>query len=107
MAQIIWTEPARADLDEIAEYIASDNSDAASRLIRKILETVERLGAYPKSGRYLPELGKGSAYREVIVGSYRVFYCLENDYVYVLHVMRGERSLRIFLLEDRKRKTNG
>ena len=68
MAQIIWTEPARADLDEIAEYIASDNSDAASRLIRKILETVERLGAYPKSGRYLPELGKGSAYREVIVG---------------------------------------
>jgi len=35
MAQIIWTEPALSDLDEIAEYIALDKPNAANRLVEK------------------------------------------------------------------------
>ena len=30
MAEIIWTEPALADLDAIADYIALDKPDAAA-----------------------------------------------------------------------------
>jgi len=33
MAQIIWSEPALLDLNDIAEYIALDKPDAASHLV--------------------------------------------------------------------------
>lgn len=33
MAEIIWTEPALNDLDDIAEYIALSNVEAARQLV--------------------------------------------------------------------------
>ena len=106
MAEVIWTEPALSDLNEIAEYIAIDNFEAASRLVQEVFSVVERLESHPKSGRRPPELEKRSVYREVIVGPCRVFYRIESDKIYILYVMRGERELRVFLLEDRERKNS-
>ncbi len=106
MAQVIWTEPALSDLNEIAEYIALDNFDAAAHLIQEVFSAVERLEQHPKSGRRPPELEKKSRYREIIVRPCRVFYRVENDKVYILYVMRGERELRVFLLEDRARENS-
>jgi ParE-like toxin of type II ParDE toxin-antitoxin system len=34
MAQVVWTEPALADLDAIADYIALDNPEAARLLVK-------------------------------------------------------------------------
>lgn len=104
MAQVIWTDPSLSDLNEIAEYIALDNYDAASHLVQKVFTAVERLESHPKSGRRPPELEKRSVYREVIVGPCRIFYRVEKDKVFILYVMRGERELRILLLEDRARE---
>ncbi|MBV1913919.1 MAG: type II toxin-antitoxin system RelE/ParE family toxin [Pseudomonadales bacterium] len=101
MAQVIWTEPALSDLDEIAEYIALDNFEAAVHLVQRVFSATERLEQHPESGRFLPELEKKTRYREIVVGPCRVFYRLENDKAYILYVMRGERELRVFLLSDR------
>ncbi len=106
MAQVIWTEPALSDLNEIAEYIALNNFDAAAYLVQKVFSAVERLESHPKSGRRPPELDKKTRYREAVVGPCRVFYRLENESVYILYVMRGERELRVFLLEDRARENS-
>ena len=106
MAQVEWTEPALSDLNEIAEYIALDNFDAASRLVQEVFSAVERLESHPKSGRRPPELDKRSIYREIVVGPCRIFYRAEKDTVYILYVMRSERELRVFLLEDRARKNS-
>ena len=103
MVQVIWTEPALSDLNEIAEYIALDNFDAAAHLVQEVFSIVERLERHPNSGRRPPELEKKSRYREVIVGPCRIFYRVENDKVYIMYVMRGERELRVFILEDRAR----
>ena len=100
MAEIIWTEPALNDLDEIAEYIALDKLSAAQNLVRKVFERVDRLADSPNSGRKVPELSP-SKYKEVIVGPCRIFYRVSEDVVYILHVMRVERDLRRYLLEDR------
>lgn len=97
MAEVIWTEPALAQLDEIAEYIALENLPAASRLVAKVLATVDRLEQFPKSGRESPELTK-SVYREVVVPPCRVFYRAENEKVFILYVMREERKLRAYML---------
>lgn len=106
MAQVIWTEPALSDLNEIAEYIALDNFDAAAHLVQEVFSFVERLEQHPKSGRRPPELERKTRYREVIVGPCRVFYRVESSKVYILYVMRGERELRVFLLKDRARENS-
>jgi len=103
MARLIWTEPALLDLNEIAEYIALDDFSAAKKLVEKIFERVERLELFPESGRQPPEL-KGLPYREIIVGPCRIFYRIEEDRVYILYVMRGERQLCKYLLDARNQK---
>ncbi len=100
MAQIIWTEPALSDLNEIAEYIALDNFTAAQSLVSKVFKKTERLKEFPKSGRVPPKL-KESRYREVIVGPCRILYRTEKTKIYILYVMRGERHLRNYLIEER------
>lgn len=106
MAQVIWTEPALFDLNEIAEFIALDKFDAAAYLVQEIFAVVERLESHPNSGRRPPELDRKSRYREVIVGPCRVFYRVEGEKVYVLYVMRSERELRKYILEDRTRENS-
>ncbi|MCU7837709.1 MAG: type II toxin-antitoxin system RelE/ParE family toxin [gamma proteobacterium symbiont of Taylorina sp.] len=100
MAQVIWTEPALSDLDEIAEYIALDKVSAAKYLVKKVFSGVERLEDFPKSGRTPPEL-ENSIYREIIVNPCRIFYRYSQDKVFILYVMRSERKLRKYLLDDR------
>lgn len=105
MAQVIWTEPALSDLNEIAEYIALDKMSAARRLVQRVFTCVERLEQFPESGRMPPELER-SKYREIIVDPCRIFYRTDQNKVYILYVMRGERQLRKYLLEERAQKRN-
>jgi toxin ParE1/3/4 len=104
MAQIIWTEPALLNLNEIAEYIALDKPSAASHLVQKIFSKTERLEEFPESGRKPPELKK-SRYREILVGPCRIFYRIEKDKVYILYVMRSERKLRKYLLSEKSKES--
>jgi len=99
MAKVIWTEPALQELDAIAEYIALDNPDAASQLVQEVFEKTERLEEFPQSGRIPPEL-PNSVYREVVVPPCRIFYREDEKRVLVLYVMRDERQLRAYMLEN-------
>jgi len=105
MAQLIWTIPALHDLYEIAEYISLENYDAAKKLVNSVFAAVEVLEDFPSSGRYPPELN-GTQYREVVCKPCRIFYKLEINQIFILYVMRVERKLRRYLLEERKRKAN-
>jgi toxin ParE1/3/4 len=100
VARLTWSRPALRDLEEIAEYIALDSPSAASRYVRKVFRAVERLKRYRNSGRRPEEL-RSTPYREVIVPPCRVFYRADENDVFILHVMRSERLLRSFLLEQR------
>jgi toxin ParE1/3/4 len=97
MAEVIWTEPALSDLNDIAEYIALENVVAAKQLVQSIFLTVERLETYPESGRIPLEL-EHLSYREVVANPCRIFYKQEKNQVFILYVMREERDLRKFLL---------
>lgn len=93
MVEIIWSEPALADLDAIADFIALDNPAAAADLVRKVFAHVEHLGDHPESGPRPPEL-KGWRYRQVVEPPCRVFYRYERNTVFIVHVMRAEQKLR-------------
>jgi len=100
MARVIWTEPALQDLDQIADYISLDDPVAAKKLVSKVFQRVERLNQHPKLGKSVQELEE-SIYREVVVSPCRIFYRVENDIAYIIHVMRVEQLLRIELLKSR------
>ncbi len=100
MAEVIWTEHALADLNHIAEYIAVSNLPAAKNLVTAIFTSVERLAVHPESGRKPPEI-EHLYYRELIQNPCRIFYKYENDQVFILYIMRQERELRQFVLNER------
>jgi len=99
MAEVIWTSPAIDDLNGIAEYIALSYITAAKSLMRKIFDKISRLENHPESGKRPIELSTLN-YREVVVNPCRIFYKVDSDKVYILHVMRQERDLRRFLLQS-------
>lgn len=74
---------------------------AAKDLLRQVFARVGKPGQFPKSGRKPPKLPRSSRYRELIVGSCRIFYRAEKTKVFILYVMRSEMLLRQFMLEDR------
>ena len=93
MAEIIWTEPALADLDAIADYIALDKPAAAAALVQRVFAHVEQLNVHPESGSRPREL-KRSRYRQIIEPPCRVFYRYDGKKVYILYIMRSEQLLR-------------
>jgi len=99
MAEIIWTDPALNNLNEIAEYIALNNPTAAKILVQTVFDKVTRLEEHPESGK-IPTKLPSFSYRELVINPCRVFYKVENERVYILHVMRQERDLRNFLLTN-------
>ncbi|GAB2505885.1 type II toxin-antitoxin system RelE/ParE family toxin [Arenimonas alkanexedens] len=94
MVEIIWTEPALADLEAIADYIAMQDPVAASTLVKRIYRHVGQLAEHPASGPRPGELGKRNRYRQIIEPPCRVFYRHEGTQVHIVHIMRTERLLR-------------
>ncbi|MBT4444120.1 MAG: type II toxin-antitoxin system RelE/ParE family toxin [Oceanospirillaceae bacterium] len=100
MAEVIWTEPALHNLNEIAEYIALNNSAAAKALVQTVFDKVTRLERHPQSGKIPVEL-PNFRYRELVINPCRVFYKIEHERVYIIHVMRQEMDMRKFLITSR------
>jgi plasmid stabilization system protein ParE len=93
MAEIIWTEPALADLDAIADFIALDKPAAAAALVQRVFAHVAHLEVHPEIGSQPLEL-QHSRYRQIIEPPCRVFYRYDGERVYILYVMRSEQLLR-------------
>ncbi len=93
MARVVWTETALQDLDEVADYISLDKPDAARRFVHRVFERIEQLAYHPKSGSVPVEL-KGTPYRQLVIPPVRIFYREQNQVVYIVYVMRGERLFR-------------
>lgn len=93
MAEIIWSDPALDELDRIAAYIARDKPVAAARFMARVLARVEQLAFFPLAGRTPRELA-GTRYRQLVVAPVRIFYRVDGDRVFIVHVMRGERRIR-------------
>ena len=71
MTELIWSPQALADVEEIRAYIALDSRSYADLTAQRILAAVERLKAFPDSGRMVPER-QSPEVREVIAGRFRI-----------------------------------
>jgi toxin ParE1/3/4 len=90
MAEIVWSASAQSALCAIADYIALDNPFAARAFVKKILNRVEHLESFPRSGSRIPEWPSLS-HRQLVIRPYRVFYQIDGERVRILYIMRGEQ----------------
>ncbi|MFW5894023.1 MAG: type II toxin-antitoxin system RelE/ParE family toxin [Verrucomicrobiota bacterium] len=66
--KIDWSPLAIARVQEIADYISSDNPEAANHRVTKVFDRVQRLAAFPDSGRHVPEVSREDV-REILHGN--------------------------------------
>jgi len=92
---ITFTILAINDLDDMRAWYAEQQIPAGGdKLLREIVSQVERLGAFPESGRVVPEFGLANL-REIIFPPFRIIYRLDESKVRVVRVWRSERLLKI------------
>lgn len=90
MTFLHWSQQSLRDLEAIRAYIAEGSPLYADLFIRRIVAAVERLTAFPESGRIVPERN-ATEIREVIVKPYRIVYRVRPGVVEIVTVFRASR----------------
>ena len=90
MSALTWSPEALRDTESIRAYIAEDSERYADLVVRRIMAAVERLAAFPESGRIVPERNE-PAIREVIAAPYRIVYRFRGGTVEIVTVFRASR----------------
>ena len=99
--RVLWTDTATADLEEIVEFIASDDPANALQVLDRLESRVAALKQLPERGRVVPELRAMDVlmYRELLESPWRVIYRYEEKRVYIMAVLDSRRDLAGLLLE--------
>jgi len=87
---IVWTRRAFQRLLEIEAFIAKDDPLAAQSHTNRLLFETDKLSAFPRMGRKLPEL-PGSNLRELIMHNYRIVYRIHHKTIQVLTVFESHK----------------
>ena len=89
--KVVWSPLALGKLESIADFIALDKPSASDKWVNAVFDKTDLLSSQPEMGREVPEL-PGSGYREIIFGSYRIIYKIENM-IQILTVRNSRRML--------------
>jgi toxin ParE1/3/4 len=103
--QVIWTEQAKTDLEEIVLYIARNSIEIAEIKYNELKLATMKLIDFPKSGRVIPELEEQNifTYRELIVSPWRIMYKVDAERIYILAILDGRRNIEDILLKRQLR----
>lgn len=90
-----FAESALSDLEAIRDWYAEQEvPEVGMRFMAEIVEQVERLAAFPESGRIVPELGL-AVVRELVHPPFRIVYRIGTDKIWIVRVWRSERLLKV------------
>src|SRR5947209_8417659 len=91
--ELIWSEPAVADLESIVGQLARSNPEFAQKTGESITNHVEILRSFPRIGPCYPRDPR-RIIREIVCGKYRIFYRVddERERVEILTVWHGARQ---------------
>ena len=93
MVKVIWTEFALGDLKAIHEYISQDSKAYADKFIEKLINRVDQLENFAKSGRSVPEFNSETI-RELVEGNYRIVYKINPDHIGVVRIHHSARQMK-------------
>jgi addiction module RelE/StbE family toxin len=90
--KVVWTDTAKGNLRTIHKYIAQSSPAYANRIIDKLTNRSKQIGAFPLSGRMVPEFDFGQI-RELFEGPYRIIYHIRPDSIGVIGVVHMSREI--------------
>lgn len=96
MSGYVLDADADLDLDEIWEYIALDNIDAANQWVERLFTAFEALSQTPGMGHKREDLTKFPVLFWP-VGSYLIIYRAERRPIEIVAVTQGARDIPAFL----------
>lgn len=97
MAEIRWTAEAQRWLEDIYEYVAADNRQAAVRTVEGIYERVQDLVSFPEMGQRYSASSRNV--RILLYGHYRIAYLIKDDgNVDILGVFHGSLDITRYQL---------
>lgn len=92
MTRFVFSPAAADDLNEIWEYIARDDIDAADRFRDQVYDAVGRLAEMPRMGHRREDLAN-KAIRVWSVGNYLIFYDPESKPLEIVRILSGYRDV--------------
>jgi toxin ParE1/3/4 len=98
--EVLLTEDAGSDLEELYDYIAEHDSPAkADYVLDRIERVMETLATFPERGSFPKELlALGiREYRQTFFKPYRVIYRVVGERVYVYLIVDGRRDMQALL----------
>jgi toxin ParE1/3/4 len=98
---VLLTEHAERDLEDIHEYLTESDSEASARhVLDRVLEVVQRLSTTPERGSHPRELlALGiKEYRQAFFKPYRLIYRIVDGKVIVFLIADGRRNMQTLLL---------
>lgn len=88
---VIWSIPAKQDLKNIHDYIATDSKYYAIKVSQEFIEKSEKLLDFPKMGRVVPEISDPNI-RELIIYSYRLIYEVFSNRIEILAIIHSKQN---------------
>jgi toxin ParE1/3/4 len=82
------------DLDEIWEYIAADNVEAADRVLEEIVDVIRSTVSLPHQGHRRPDL-TSRPIRFRVVRDFLIAYADDEQPLVVLAILHGRRNPRV------------
>jgi toxin ParE1/3/4 len=89
---VVWTETAISHLQSTYNHISQNSTVYATQVVDRLTERSQQIGAFPNSGRMVPEF-QAESIREVIERPYRIIYRIKPDQIDVLAVLHGAQLL--------------
>lgn len=82
-----------SDLEAVRDFIGRTSPHYGNVVVARLVEAVDRVRDFPRSGRVVPELQREDI-REIVDGLYRIVYRLldEDRVAEVLTVFRSSRA---------------
>jgi len=92
--RVAWSPRALADLEAIAEYIATDSNAYAKAVVKRITDQTRSLRLFPHLGRKVPEFDD-EGMRELLAYSFRIIYRVDRGEVTIAAIIHGKRDLNV------------
>lgn len=99
MIKLTFSEQAKQDLQDIGDFIARDNAEAALALIERLESRCSDIAVFPRAGRRRDELRAG--YRSISEGDYLIFYKQVNtDEWVIVRILHGKQDLGTAIVDE-------
>ena len=91
--KLIIENKAESDMELIADFIAKDNKNAATKMLKHFYKAFEKLTEYPNIGVKRPDFTHKNVKFYVLKKNYLIIYATFEDSIHILRVLTAYQDI--------------